>query len=189
MCKVFPTVHPNDFREGRYICHAVDNFILDLLSILCKRNIISSFIPMMTDEIKELIMNIVDNGTRILACTYYIYALGMIRFTRYQRNIVIYDSYMRNEPCTLERSIFALQIGILLFDVDSILSLLFNTFKLNLNIELFNKENRDQPIGLQFMIEYWIIVVMNIAYNRTYIIHDKKVFYSLIFLRIVFFTR
>ena len=68
-----------------------------------------------------VLKSVLANSIQLLACNYYIYSLGEVRFTRYQRLFLVYDRLFINPSSPMSSAFISIQLCCLLLPVDDII--------------------------------------------------------------------
>lgn len=117
---------------------------------------------------------VLANSIHLLACNYFIYSLGEVRFTRYQRLFLVYDRLFINPSSPMSSAFIAIQLCCLLLPVDDIIWELTRTFLYSLDQHLTG-DVHESAVGRHLMSSFLIICIISLCYERSFILHDMDV--------------
>ena len=178
-----------DFIEGRFLIHSMDYLIQTILydmkryyefsGVTLKDNSFLEYLrqhlsnkpyPALTAVLKPVL----SNAIRLIACNAYVYAVGEVRFVRYQRFFVVYGRLYMSAPSPLNCAYASLQICALLLPVNDVVWELTQTFLYGLD-QHPDSENHENVVGRHLMSSYLIICLIAMCYERIYVKHDLQV--------------
>lgn len=162
-----------DYYGGLFIYHCVDQYILDCLNVLMKYFPSQQLATKLTSDEKKLLEAITSNSVRMLSAHFYVFSLGSIRFQQSHRTLIFLNECFNNQPSIVQRSIFAIQVALLMLPVDSVLLDMAHCLLFQVDIGLEKKE--ESAVGVHLMASYLVVLLLTVVYDREYINHDYRV--------------
>lgn len=165
---------PEKYVAGRYVLHAVDIFVCDLLSFAAKNHLAVACREQMSPAVLELLRGAMANSVRILACEDFFYSIGAVRFSRSQSLLTIYDKLYLQAPSVLKRALFALQACVLFGLGDEMLAHAFTVLAQNVRVRV-DDSGEEAAVGIHLMLSYFVMLLLSLCYDRGYVVHTLKV--------------
>ena len=162
-----------DYQSGLFIFHCVDHYILDCFNLLLMHHPSNSLAQKLNSDEKMLIDIIHQNSVRLLSAHFFIYSLGSVRFQKVHRMLLTLNSYYYDEPSTIHRAVFGIQVAMMMLPIDVVLLNMAHMFLYKVNIELNDEE--EASVGIHLMTSYLVILFIALVYDREYMTHDLRV--------------
>ena len=165
---------PEKYVAGRYVLHAVDIFVCNLLSFAAKNHLAPACREQMSPAVLELLRGAMANSVRILACEDFFYSIGAVRFSRSQSLLTMYDRLFLQAPSVLKRALFALQACVLFGLGDEMLAHAFTVLAQNVRVRV-DDNGEEAAVGIHLMLSYFVMLLLSLCYDRGYVVHTLKV--------------
>lgn len=121
-----------------------------------------------------VLKSVLANSIQLLACNYYIYSLGEVRFTRYQRLFLVYDRLFINPSSPMSVPSSPSSCAVSCFPWTTSSGELTSTFLYGLDQHL-TENDHESAVGRHLMSSFLIICIITLCYERSFVAHDMDV--------------